>query len=281
MSFVSKLMKTRWYPRPHDMENGWFHRLEPGNNSMATIYPMVMYDEGLGDPASYNAHREHASFVVAGEPNCYPESRVDLITAKLELSLTKPALRTDNLVAVKCAYMPIFMSFKEDYIAIDELTSVETQDLIEMQTESTDRQGYPLYNGTKMPEKYSGSGTLAANVPGLTTTQIIEAVTFFPNNFYDGIHYLSIAGKLKAIQGGLKWLTLTENRPLATIKIRLRPKVKRMNPYTFFGCMVYVPDVDTATQTHVSADTTNINHVEARFMVRYNEWNQAFDFNKV
>ena len=60
------------------------------------------------------------------------------------------------------------MSFLEDYIAIDELSSLETQDVLEMQSEATDRQGYPLYNAVDMVAKYTGSSTLATNVPGLT-----------------------------------------------------------------------------------------------------------------
>ncbi len=275
------LMRVRNYPRVHDIRNSWFHGMETGVANTTTIYPLVMQDEGLGAPDSYNAHPEHASFVEETGPNCFPESRINLVISKLKFALTKGALETDGLSTVTCAFMPIFCAFKDDLDAQDELSTLKVSDILELQSESTDRQAYPLYNGVKMVEKFSNSALLDTTVPGLTTTQVLEGVAFQPNKFYDAIQYYTNANKIKSCVGGLKWFTLSRNRPIANIKIKLRSKVKRMNPYTFFGVMTFVPQVDSYEQIPTSGDTTNIPHVAVSSETRYYEWNQDFDFGRV
>ncbi len=281
MTKISKLMRTTWYPRPHDFENSYMHGIETGVDNQATIYPIMMYDEGLGAPDAYNAHPENSSFATAGEPNCFVESRVNTIKCNVHFSLTKACLETDKIHAVRCAFMPIFMAFKDNYTAIDEVANFEVQDSLEMQFETTDRQGYPLYNGVKMANSYTNSGLLPTNVPGLTATQIIEGVPFVTNAFYDSIHWLTISGKVKGSVGGLKWFTLTRSKPVKRIKIFIKAKVKRMNPYTFCGLLTIVPKVDTPDQYAISGETTNVNHVKVDINTRFNEWNQDYDFGKV
>ncbi len=112
-------------------------------------------------------------------------------------------------------------------------------------------------------------------------TQVIEGVAFSANTFYDSINFLTISGKMMKIQGGLKWMSLTRNRPEIRLRIRMRSKAKRMNPFTFLGVLVHVPSVGTHDQHHVAADTTNISHVNVGITTRYNEWNQDFNFKKV
>ncbi len=277
----TKLMRTKWYPRPHDLRHSWNHGLETAVQNVGTMYPIVMYDEGLGTPSAYEANPENAAFVEDGAPNNFVGSRLDLILAKFRFSMTKAALETDNLHVITGMFMPVFLSFKEDYTAIDELSSAEIQDILELQTETTDRQGFPLYNNVKMVEKYANSALLAATVPGLTTTQVMEGITFSPNAYYDMLHYMTNSGKLKSVQGGMNWFTLTRDRPTKTIKIKLRRKSKAMNPYNFFGVIIYFPAVGSNEQVHVAADTTNVSHVTVDTWCRYNEWNPDFNFKKV
>ncbi len=275
--------KTKWYPRPHNSRYSYAHGLETGLGNNATIIPIAAYDEGLGSPSAYEANPEHSLFAETDAANCFVDSRVDNIITQITFSLTKAALETDKLPAVKVAFMPIFMSFLEDYTAFDEKSTYTIAQQIEMQTESTDRQGYPLYSGAanKMVEKFTGSATMPTTHLGLTTNQILEGVAFQPGVFYDALHYFTTAGKLKSVQGGLKFLTLTKNRPVAKIQIKLRSKTKRMNPYTFFGVLTYVPPADSTHQYSPAADTTNVNHVWVDTQTRYNEWNQDFNFKKV
>jgi hypothetical protein len=278
---VKRLAKTTQYPQPHNDTFSWAHGLETATNDRATILPIIMYDEGLGAPSGRQTHPEHSSFSEVSYPNCFVDSRINRAYVELRFTLTKGALETDKIHALNIAFMPIFTAFKEDYTAIDEKSQWEVQDILELQTEDTDRQGYPLYNGVDMTEKYSGSCDLDAAVPGLTTDQGLEGVTFDVTQYYDALQFTTIAGKLKGAQGGLKWITLTRQKPTVKIRIRMRSAVKRMNPYSFFGVMTYVPQVDTDYQIPASGDVTNISHVYVDAKFRYNEWNENFSHNKV
>ncbi len=276
----SRLMRTEWWPQPHT--RGASIMFELDNAAIdTTTFPIIIHDEGLGTPSAIETHPENAAFVVSNDPNCHVNSRVDNIFAQLRLSLTSKAI-DDNLTAVRCAFMVQALAFKEDYIAIDELSSLEVQDILELQTESTDRQGGPLYTGTDMPAAYTGSDSVGAAVPFLTTDDNLEAVAFIDSQYYNSIHYLTIEGKMKKVQSGLKWLTLTPNRPTATIRIHQKSSTKRMNEYAFLGCMVHVPVVDSEKQIPLTADiTAATNYVRCDFRYRYNEWNPDFNFKKV
>ncbi len=277
----TKLMKTRWYPRPHDEKLTWTHGLETGAANQWTMVPLVMYDEGKGAPLAYESNPEHASFAETDEPNCFPESKVDFIVAQLVVSMTKASIETDGLHAIRYAYMSIGTAFIDDYTAINELDSNEIQDVLELTTESTDRQGHPLWNDVKMVASFTGSSTLPAAVPGLTGTQLLEGVTFAQNSYYDMLHYKTNGPKLKSVQGGLRWRTLTRQRPVHIINIKLRSSAKFMNPFALMAVLFGVPKSGTAEQIHVASDTTNINHVNVNLRFRYNEWHQGFYHLKV
>ncbi len=277
----SKLMKTKWFPQPHAHTNTCGFGLETAAANSATILPITIHDEGLGTPSDIETNPENANFAVNTSPNCHADSRVDTILTEINLSLTKGALETDKIHALKFAYMPIYTAFIDDYTAIDELTSAEIQDYLMLQTESTDRQGFPLWNGVKMLVPIANQQLLHANVPGLTTTQGIEGVTFNQHNYYNMLHYYTNKGKLKSVQGGLKWGTLTQRFPTARIRIRQRPDTKAQNPYTFFGVLVFVPSSDDLHQIPIASETTNITHVKMFSYSRFNEWNADFNFKKI
>ncbi len=111
--------------------------------------------------------------------------------------------------------------------------------------------------------------------------QNLEGVAFDPSTYYNALQYYTIDGKVRACSGGLKWFNLTEHKPTKTIKLRIRRKTKHMNPYTFSGVMVGVPAAGTVEQHHAIADTTAIDHVNVVANVRYQEWNQNFNFKRV
>ncbi len=276
-----RMEKVKEYPRPHNANHSWFHGIESVVVDRAVNYPIMFQDEGKGAPSGYNSHPEHASFVATDEPNVYPDSRVDIILAELRFSLTKAFFATDSLVALRVAYMPYFLAFLDDYIAVDELSTNTVKGVLKLQTETTDRQGWPDFNLVKTTPRYAGSNLMPASVPDLTTNQQLECIAFNPETYYDMLHYMTNSGKLKACQGGLKWLTLTKRKPIARILIKLRGKVKRANPYMTFGCMTYVPEADTEYQIHVASETTNVSHVSVSWNTRFNEWNHGFDHDRI
>ncbi len=110
--------------------------------------------------------------------------------------------------------------------------------------------------------------------------QILEGTAFNVQKFYDALNHYTNGAKLKACQGGFKWMTLTRQRPTTRIRFRIRSKTKRMIPYSFFGIRVYVPPAGDSRQLFSAADTTNITHVYAHLDAAYNEWHQDYDMKR-
>ncbi len=277
-----KKMKTMWWPQPHDLQGGVTFECDDGTLD-ATIVPLAFYDEGLGAPSAIETNPENAAFaVVTDQANCFVNSRINVMFAEFIFSLTSK-FNDDNLTAIKIGTMPIFMSFINDYTAVDEVSSVEIQDVIEMQTESTDRQGGPLYVAAKdLPEKVAGIGVLGTNTPFLDTDTGIEAVDWRPDQFYDALHFLTIKEKLKKVTGGMKHEYLTANRPVIKKRFFIRPKVKRMNPFTYFGVLVSVQVQGQEQVGVITRDyTAATQYVDLDWKVRYNEWNEDFNMSKV
>ncbi len=112
-------------------------------------------------------------------------------------------------------------------------------------------------------------------------TQVIEGVAWSNNIFYDALQYYTNEAKIRSVIGGMKWVTLSRDRPFHKARFRIRPSVKRMNPYAYMGIVTNVPKTDTYPSYNLSGDTTNVSHVQVSANVRYNEWNQDFDFGMV
>lgn len=273
-----KLQKVKNYPLPHTDQNSFYLSLfdaAKGSTSIAIAH----YDEGLGSPSSVNANPEHASFVAKGYPNCFPESEIDNIFFDIRLQLTKHALETDKVHKLRIAIQEQYVSF-EDALAVDDLSSVEVQDALELTRETTDKQTYPLYSGTKLDEVFSGSATLNAAVPGLTTNQIIESVAYDPLVHYNAVHFLTIKGKYNTCQSGLRWVTLTKDNPYKNIRIRLKPKLKNLQEYAYQGVLIHLPQKDTYDQAIADTDLSTGNHVQVTVVNRFNEWNHRFDMER-
>jgi len=281
MPFVSRLVKLKIYPRPHETFLNLALSAESATVNYKTIIPHLMHDEGLGAPDAYKANPEHASFALYKGPNVYPDSRIDKLFAQIKFSLTKGALETDKIHAMMVGFMPIRMSFLSNYTAKDEKSTNAVEDILKLQTESTDRQGYPLFNGVNMVAKFGTSNLVGADVPGLSVDAQIEGVAFGITEFYRSIRYYTTAGIMKSSVRGLKWLMLTRQKPVQTIRIKIDSKVKRSNEYTFFGTLVVLPQVGTTEQIPVAGDTTAIPHVNVDYVDNFNEWHQGFDMEKV
>ncbi len=275
----TKLMKERWYPQVHRGQMSLLLSAFTATKNY-TILPISFYDEGMGVPSTIETNPEHADFAPTSGANCFPDSRIDVVFAQITFTMSKKALETDKITALKCYYMIYGMAFLDDYDAFDEKTSTKIEAITEMQTESTDRQAYPLFAGTKLTEKFAGSATFGTTQLGLTTNQIIEGVAFNPQAYFDMHHYQTNGPKLATTTSGLRSIILTRQRPVKTINIKIRRKTKFMNQYNFFGCLVGCPNGDTNEQLPALGDMSSGNHVVVRFTFRYNEWHPEFNFKK-
>lgn len=274
-----RLTKEKQYPQPHDIDCQF---LISADNSAGncTIIPCIHHDEAMLPSGKYT-HPEHASFAETDESNCCAESKVFGIDAYMRVSLTPAAINTDKLQALRMAFMSIHGAF-EDFDATDELTGISVADVLELTKETTDRQTYPIYTGTDLTVKYTGSSDLGTTGMdfALTTDSKVENVAFDPDLYYDALNYYTISEKLKKVQDGLRWLTLTPNNPTRLIHFRMKSNAKAINPYTFLGHMIYVPEAGTKYQIPIGTETTAISHVSVEYGARYLEWNDNFNHER-
>ncbi len=279
---VKQFTKVEMYAQPHELRREVGFELDDSTLD-TTIFPIAFYDEGLGTPTAQETHPENAAFVQAAHrANCFINSRINIVESVIRFSMNSKCL-DDNLPAIRCAFMPIHMAFIDDYTAIDELSTLEVQDVLEMQTESTDNQGGPLYvAATDLPTGTAGISVYDSLTPFLDTTTSLEAVAFDPLIYYNMLHFMTNSGKLKAAQSGLKWFFLTQERPVREFRIRIRPKVKRMNKFTYFGVLAHVPGHLHVDQVlHTLDITAATQYVNVNSRSRYSEWNQDFNSRKV
>ncbi len=264
----------------------------PLNNSLttrrATILPIIMNDDAQGDPMDFKAHPEHASWAEVAFPNCFPDSEIKNMTVTFDIII--PAETSAISSVVRVDYALISCAFPEDLDAIDEKSGLSMKEVLELQKETTDRQCYPLWSAVDM---FDGS-TLHANIPGLTTNQVLEGVNFDQEVLKDQLRYGRIRGLLKkclpigyrsvyvrirTVAGGSKRL-----------KFRFVPSnAKFINPYTFLGLLINTPQViatnvmdPTLHQPVRIADvSSNGPSIICSVHASYNERNPEFHMGKV
>ncbi len=120
-------------------------------------------------------------------------------------------------------------------------------------------------------------------MPSLTTDQKIETIAGFDiEKFYDAKQYYTLGGKLKAVAPRVIWKNVNRNF-VTSIKLPMtvRSKVKRANPYTLCGVIVFVPDNNSPQQHGNSGFYSDINHITCSLTARYLEWNDGFDMERV
>jgi len=284
-------MVQRKFDRIHEQDTSFSMGMESATALDSTIVPLIMNDDAKGDPMSFNAHPEHASWAEIDEPNCYPDSEIRKFSLIVEIVARKSfygvAGTGDTLVDAKIQYALISCAFPEDLDAIDEKSGLSLKEIIEIQKETTDRQCFPLFNNVNL----TNPSILPAAVPGLTTTQAIEGVAWLPNIVKDQQRYGKVKGLLrKVLPIGVRTIHMNMKKSVRKrIKITFVPSnAKFINPYTFLGIMLRVPKTTTVilidqdvNQIMSNSDTSTSAHFLFSIKCKYNERNPEFHMAKV
>lgn len=261
------------YGLPHSEEVA-FDMLSETETQNSTIIPIFMQDEAKGDPFDKNVNPAHSSFAEDGGPTCYPNSDIRKVFTQLKIWMDKTARVTDNVEFMVFQWMPIYCAFEEDVDIKDDKSGSNIGLWTEMQNEDTDKQSYPLWSGTDM----NGGSGLHTDVPGLTGGQTIESVAFDADSFWDAWNYSSFRKKLMTIcPGGLRTSIVYKDRPFIVGGWNnVVSKLKHMNPYTFCGLLLHLPQADHPDQMYAAADGTNA-ALKVSFKSFFYEYNDYFD----
>ncbi len=272
------------------MDAAWSMTWKPSvPANTATMVPLIMNDDAQGDPMSFNANPEHASWAEVSMPMCYPDSEIRSFRLTVDAYIGKNGF-VDDIKNSKFSYGLISCAFPEDLDAIDEKSGLSLKEIIEVQKETTDRQCYPLWNGTDV---LAIASLLPVGVPGLTTTQELEHVNLLPNILKDQKRYGKLKGLIKKVMP-IGWRTVNFNiakNQHKRITINFVPSnAKFINPYTFLGIAIYCHDVDSFVNYDMDVHqpfrtgdvvTTDDPHMYFYLKCTYNERNPEFHMAKV
>ncbi len=282
---MASIVQRKW-DRIHEI-NESCNLLSEDAAGDTTIIPLIMNDDAKGDPMSFNANPEHASFAETDEPNCFPDSEIRNFKLTIDVQTYKAFNETDKQSTYDFEYALISCAFPEDLDSLDEKSGLTLKEIIELQKETTDRQCYPLWSGADI----NVPSLLSANVPGLTTTQAIEAVAWDGQIVKDQQRYGKVKGLLKKVlpMGIRRVIVNTKRAQGKRITIRFVPSnAKFINPYTFLGIMLNrvqcvtnqlrIPDVHSVVS---GAEVSGAAHASFTIQCKYNERNPEFHMAKV
>ncbi len=266
------------WPRPHNFDGSVGFGLESAVANLDTIIPIISYDEGLGVINSYKSCPQNAGFAEYAGGKCYPTSRINNIFAKFTFTMTKEAIETDKIPIFKFNTAVIHTAFNEGKLAEDEVSGLDLNEILELQTETTDRQTFPLYNAIDMKDaKTNADLDLEVGQEGLDTDLEIEGVVWQQRNYYDCLHYLTNGNKLRNICTPLQTHHLTARHPKVDVYVRQQSNTKYMNPYAFLGLLISLPQHSSFNQYGKAGDSTDILHMQCDYTYRYNEHNHEFN----
>ncbi len=268
-------MKKKHWPQVHYADHDFKMGLEDSDVAYTTIIPIIHSDDALGDPMSLNTNPEHASFAETKNSNCYMGSDISNMYMSLQCRLLQTAI-ADGVNDVKINYMPIVTSFGTELDEKDELSGLTVKTILELQTESTDRQTGPLFNNVKL----QFSDVQGDDVPFLTTNQQLEGTAFNDIVFKQMMRYGTLAPLLRKITlgGKMKTMTLTKERRFAKHEFNFVPSaVKHIHKYSFYGLLIWLHQQTTSRDQYTeSANTTDISHILGSLRFQYKEYHPDF-----
>ncbi len=281
--FPPRGYKTMDYPLPHNFGYG----ISLGGDSAtrnSTIFTILRASEIATGVEAIEVNPANSAFAEDQGPLIHMGSIIPRINFTLMAQMSKVAIETDKQRATRFNWMPIYIAFLDTLEAEDSKTSTQVEDTLELQHETTNKDTYPLFNGTKL----TGDGGYQAfsTVPstevfgdyGLTTNGIMEGVDFVMEEFYDNLQFKTNHGMLQKTIGQMRTVVVKRDHPYIYHSNSFTyPSVKRGNPYTFCGVLVHVEQVGTPPQIGISSELTDIDHLNVKCVIRYDEWNTGFD----
>ncbi len=272
------MSKVPEWPRPHNYSGSIGFGLDSAVVNRATIVPIISYDEGLGVINSYKSCPQNAGFAEYEGGKCYPTSRINNINAQFTFSMSKEAIQTDKVPIFRFYTMTIHTAFNEGAQALDEKSTLDLNEILELQSETTDRQTFPLYNTVDMKDgKKNADLDMEVGSEGLDTDLELEGIAWSETAYHDCLHYYTNGNKLRTISTGLQAHTLTAHKPSITVSVNQQSNTKYMNPYAFLGLFIWCPLVNQRLQYGKANDTTDVLHMQCDWWYRYNEHNHEFD----
>ncbi len=137
-----------------------------------------------------------------------------------------------------------------------------------------------LTNGLNHPVNTVVSTEVFNTHWSLTTNLVPESVAFDEQVFWDAKRYYSNGGMLNKVTGPVRTMQLSRDRPkMFHSRNFTYPMVKRGNPYTYCGMLLWVvaPGTKGSWGQAGDYDAADKDLIHYNAHVTFDEWNQEFD----
>lgn len=270
------------YPLPHTFEY-FFGLSAEGTTKDATNLPLFRASEVINSVEGIECNPSNPAFGEQPGSLIAMNSIVPKITLNMHFALTKGAIETDKIRAVKMKWMPIYTAFLDSLTAEDTKTATEIEDVLLLTHNVDNKDVHPTYSGTDLdtgtfPVTTRGTTEVFGDA-GLTTDLKLESVAFNEASFWDAMRYYSNKQKLATVVGKVHSVVITRDRPYTYFSQNFTmPTVKRGNPYTGCFILMWLPQAGATGQFFQAADTTAaMEHIYGNCTVHYSEWNADMD----
>ncbi len=264
---------------------GFFGLRAFDNTSDATMITLFRSSEVELTPETIEVNPSNPAWQQEAGVTIHNGSIVPQVNFTMKMNLTKTLTDLYPQVTIKVNFMPIYISFLESLEAEDVKTATQVEDILELTHATASKRTEPLWTGTKLTNEsnhalntVTSTETFSASW-GLGTDATLESIAFIEDDYWDAIRHMSISGMLSRNTGRIHRITLNgQTRPAATFSTKgfTSPLVKRGNPYTFCGLIVWL-NPQNNTKSYGRTDLTDIDHVQVNFESNFPEWNQNFD----
>ena len=192
-------------PNKQLKSNPLFHRyggqfdLDPNSSTIdGTYISLFACDDGLTSPETVQVNPQNKTY----ERNtadwfCYPGSVINNVKIQMYVNVTPSAQESGisgwvyHTTPVCTTFEDVEMDFRDGAQSIGSILKLKKE-------ASTSNMVHPDWNGAKL----LNGNTMASTVPGLTSTQKMEGVSFDQDNFDIELSSCELQGKLKQITNG-------------------------------------------------------------------------------
>ncbi len=250
----------------------------------STIVPWFFQDNALVDYELIKTNPENADFATVAYPNVMAGSYIPKVLVHKTITIYPGDPEIDKIMFNT---MEIGTSMLNRLDAFDKKTGDRIQDILELQSETTDEQCGPLYIGAT-GKLFEGGGVQDldfAKVPFLTTDGQMESVAFDKELFFDAMSYYTNREMLKLVTQRMKrWDLFDLDIPHGRTEVNVTRTVntpslcKFQHPYTYCGELFHLPQSGGTEQYHLAGQTTGVEHLTVKGYIRFYEFNPDFNF---
>ncbi len=281
MPFPPKGYRAEEYPLPHT-NNQEFNLSMEGTTKDSTIITLFRATEACIGAEAIEVNPRHASFGKENGKDCFMGSIVPKFHLDMRMWLTKVAIATDAVKHLSLEWYPIYISFLDTLTASDEKTAEDTEDILEFQHDTGNKDTFPLYSTVDLTATNEAMNTKGYTEVfgdiGLGTNLVMESVAFNEGTLRNALMYYTNKGMLRKVIGRKHVVHLTPERAYHFQSHNFTfPTVKRMNPYTYCGILFNVSQVGQGKQYALASETTAIDHVAVSMYTAFDEWNPEFN----